>query len=46
MKEQIRKILLETLISAYDDGNIEDGGIIGGDQAIDQLDSLMKQENE
>ena len=46
MKEQIRKILLETLYSAYDDGNIENGGIIGGDQAIDQLDALIKRENE
>ena len=46
MKDQIRKILLDTLISAYDDGNIENGGIIGGDEPIDQLDALIKRENE
>jgi len=46
MKDQIRKILLDTLISVYDDGNIENGGIIGGDEAIDQLDALIKRENE
>jgi len=44
MRDKIRKILLETLVSQYDQGNIEDGGIIGGDEAIDQLYSLVEQE--
>ena len=40
MKDEIRKILLETLTSAYDDGNIENGGIFGGEEAIERLNTL------
>lgn len=41
MKEAIRKILLETLISNYDLGNIENGGISGGEEAIEKLHGLF-----
>jgi len=41
MKVAIRKILLETLISNYDLGNIEDGGIGGGEEAIEKLYTLF-----
>jgi len=41
MKDAIRKILIETLISNYDLGNIEDGGIGGGEEAIDKLYTLF-----
>ena len=41
MKNKIRKILLKTLKSPCDDGNIDDGGIIGGDNAVDQLYDLF-----
>ena len=46
MKVKIRKILLKNLFSAYDDGNIEDGGIIGGDEAIDELYDLFTKQDE
>jgi len=42
MKEKIRQILLKTLTSNYDNGNIEDGGIGGGDEAIDELYTLFE----
>lgn len=41
MKAEIRQILLENLISNYDNGNIEDGGIGGGDEAIEELNTLF-----
>jgi hypothetical protein len=41
MKTQIHAILLKTLVSNYDDGNIEDGGIGGGDEAIEELYKLF-----
>jgi hypothetical protein len=44
MKSKIKKILLDTLTSAYDDGNIDNGGIIGGDNAIDLLYDLFVDE--
>lgn len=44
MKNKIRKILLKTLKSPCDDGNIDDGGIIGGDNAVDQLYDLFVDE--
>jgi hypothetical protein len=44
MKNKIKKILLETLKSAYDGGNIDDGGIMGGDNAVDQLYDLFVDE--
>ena len=44
MKSKIKKILLDTLTSVYDDGNIDDGGIIGGDNAVDQLYDLFVDE--
>jgi hypothetical protein len=44
MKTKIKKILLDNLTSAYDDGNIENGGIIGGDNAIDKLYDLFVDE--
>ena len=44
MKNKIKKILLETLTSNYDNGNIDDGGIGGGDTAIDQLYDLFVDE--
>lgn len=44
MKAKIKKILLQTLKSAYDGGNIDDGGILGGDNAIDQLYDLFVDE--
>jgi hypothetical protein len=44
MKNKIRKILLNTLKSPCDDGNIDDGGIIGGDNAVDQLYDLFVDE--
>ena len=33
MKNKIKKILLKTLTSNYDSGNIDDGGITGADNA-------------
>jgi hypothetical protein len=44
MKNKIKKILLSTLKSAYDGGNIDDGGIMGGDNAVDQLYDLFVDE--
>ena len=44
MKSKIKKILLETLSSNYDNGNIDDGGIGGGDNAVDQLYDLFVDE--
>jgi len=44
-KEEIRKILLKELTSNYDEGNIEDGGIGGGDECIDKIFSLMGQQS-
>jgi hypothetical protein len=44
MKSKIRKILLSTLKSEYDGSNIDDGGIIGGDNAVDQLYDLFVDE--
>jgi hypothetical protein len=44
MKSKIKKILLDTLTSAYDEGNIDNGGIIGGDNAVDQLYDLFVDE--
>jgi len=44
MKNKIKTILLNTLQSAYDGGNIDDGGIIGGDNAVDQLYDLFVDE--
>ena len=44
MKTKIRKILLTTLKSEYDGSNIDDGGIIGGDNAVDQLYDLFVDE--
>jgi len=46
MKKQIYDILLKTLISNYDNGNIENGGISGGDEAIKELYNLFKDKNE
>jgi hypothetical protein len=46
MKEKIRKILLKTLISNYDNGNIEDGGIGGGEEAIEELHTLFTKKSE
>ena len=46
MKNKIRQILLKTLISNYDNGNIEDGGIGGGDEAIDGLYDLFTKQDE
>ncbi|MFA5207353.1 MAG: hypothetical protein WC428_01735 [Candidatus Paceibacterota bacterium] len=44
MKNKIRKVLLDTLKSSYDNGDIDDGGIIGGDNAVDQLYDLFVDE--
>ena len=44
MKNKIKEILLKTLESTYDEGNIDNGGIIGGDNAIDQLYDLFVDE--
>jgi hypothetical protein len=44
MKSKIRKILLDILKSEYDGGNIDDGSIIGGDNAVDQLYDLFVDE--
>ena len=44
MKNKIKKILLNTLKSAYDGGNIDDGGIMGGDNAVDQIYDLFVDE--
>ena len=44
MKNKIKKILVQTLTSAYDGGNIDDGGIMGGDNAVDQLYDLFVDE--
>ena len=44
MKTKIKKILLETLSSNYDLGNIDDGGISGGDAAVDKLYDLFVDE--
>ena len=44
MKNKIKKILLQTLKSAYDGGNIDDGGIMGGDNAVDQIYDLFVDE--
>jgi len=44
MKNKIKKILLETLTSNYDNGNIDDCGIMGGDNAVDQLYDLFVDE--
>ena len=41
MEKEIRQILLDNLISNYDNGNIEDGGIGGGDEAIEELTTLF-----
>jgi len=45
MKTKIHNILKETLTSNYDNGNIEDGGIGGGDDAVDKLHELFKTES-
>jgi hypothetical protein len=37
MKTKIKKILLENLTSNYDEGDIDNGGIIGGDNTVDEL---------
>lgn len=44
MKNKIKKILLKTLTSNYDSGNIDDGGITGADNAVDQLYDLFVDE--
>ena len=44
MNNKIKYILTHTLKSAYDGGDINDGGIIGGDNAIDQLYDLFVDE--
>ncbi len=44
MKNKIKKILSTALKSAYDGGNIDDGGILGGDNAVDQLYDLFVDE--
>ena len=44
MKNKIKKVLLDTLKSAYDNGDIDDGGIMGGDNAVDQLYDLFVDE--
>ena len=44
MKSKIKKILLSTLKSEYDGSNIDDGGIMGGDNAVDQLYDLFVDE--
>jgi hypothetical protein len=44
MKTKIRKILLSTLKSVYDGGNIDDGSITGGNNAVDQLYDLFVDE--
>jgi hypothetical protein len=44
MKNKIREILSQTLKSEYDGGNIDDGSIIGGDNAVDQLYDLFVDE--
>ena len=46
MKNKIRQILLKQLVSNYDNGNIEDGGIGGGDEAIDDLYDLFTKQDE
>lgn len=46
MKEQILKILKEELFSSYDEGNIENDGIIGGEQCAEKLVILFNQLNE
>lgn len=43
MIEKIKEILKETLISNYDMGNIDDGGISGGDECAKKLHSLIKE---
>lgn len=44
MKTKIKQILLDNLRSAYDDGNINDGGIFGGDKTVDKLYDLFVDE--
>jgi hypothetical protein len=44
MKNKIKQILLDTLNSPCDNGNIDDGGIIGGDNAVEQLYDLFVDE--
>jgi hypothetical protein len=44
MKTKIKQILLDNLTSNYDGGNIDDGGIAGGDKTIDLLYDLFVDE--
>ena len=44
MKSKIKKILLDNLKSAHDDGNVDDGSIIGGDNTVDHLYDLFVDE--
>jgi len=44
MKTKIKQILLDTLTSAYDEGNIDNGGIYGGNNAVDKLYDLFVDE--
>lgn len=44
MKTKIKQILLDNLRSAYDDGDIDNGGIYGGSNAIDKLYDLFVDE--
>jgi hypothetical protein len=44
MKAKIKQILLDNLSSNYDNGNIDDGGIGGGDKTVDLLYDLFVDE--
>jgi hypothetical protein len=44
MKTKIKKILKTTLKSSIDGGNIDDGSILGGDNAVDKLYDLFVDE--
>lgn len=41
MKQKIKQIMLNELSSAYDNGNIENGGIIGAEKCIDKILNLF-----
>ena len=45
IEEKLREILLHTLTSSYDNGNIDDCGICGGNEAIKEIAAYIKGQN-
>jgi hypothetical protein len=41
MKDKIKEILLKTLQSNYDEGDINDNGILGGEECITNLEKFI-----